>query len=99
MSRPDWTLTVDGHGSCEGHDGESALEVLERSGEPWVTVGCRRGGCGICNVRVLSGAYTTGKMSRARVSEAEEAQGWVLACRLEPLSDCTITTEDTQPTP
>lgn len=99
MSPPDWTLTVEGAGSCVGHGGESALDVLERSGKPWVAVGCRRGGCGICKVRVLTGAYTTGKMSRARVSEEEEARGWALACRLEPLGDCTITTEETHTTP
>lgn len=55
-----------------------------------VRVGCRQGGCGACRVRVISGEYTTDKMSRAHVTEEELAQGYALSCRLYPASDLVI---------
>jgi len=55
-----------------------------------VNIGCRKGGCGACRVRVISGEYTTAKMSRAHVTEAEEAEGYALACRILPASDMEI---------
>jgi len=61
---------------------EPVLSALERSGLASVPVGCRGGGCGVCKVRVVEGRYHTGRMSRAQVSEAEERQGFALACRL-----------------
>lgn len=66
---------------------EKVLTALERGGEKSVRVGCRQGGCGACRVRVLSGTYTTDKMSRAHVSEDEKADGYALSCRLYPKSD------------
>jgi hypothetical protein len=48
-------------------------------------VGCRGGGCGVCRVRVLDGAYTTLRMSRQAHVEADEAAGVVLACRIVPV--------------
>ena len=65
----------------------SAMEQLGRRGIP---VGCRNGGCGVCKVKVTSGDYTTRVMSRAHVSEAEEAAGIVLACRAFPGSDLSL---------
>jgi len=67
-----------------------AMEVLGRKGIP---VGCRGGGCGVCKVRVTTGRYHTRKMSRACVSEAEEAVGIVLACKLFPDSDLELKVE------
>lgn len=61
-----------------------AMTALGRKGIP---VGCRGGGCGICKVRVLSGPYRTGKMSRARITEAEAINGYALACKLYALGD------------
>lgn len=63
-------------------DGEAVLIAMERKGLAVVPVGCRGGGCGICKVRVLEGAYHTGPMSRAKVSAGEEDEGYALACRL-----------------
>lgn len=68
----------------------SAMEQLGRKGIP---VGCRGGGCGVCKVRVTSGEFITKKMSREHISEAEEAEGVVLACRLYPRSDLTLSVE------
>jgi len=68
--------------ATEVRAGEPVLSALEQSGLASVPVGCRGGGCGVCKVRVVEGPYHTGRMSRAQVSEAEERQGFALACRL-----------------
>ncbi|MDN5873923.1 MAG: 2Fe-2S iron-sulfur cluster-binding protein [Sinobacteraceae bacterium] len=71
--------------SCaEDVDVLHAMMALGRKGIP---VGCRGGGCGVCKVRVLSGEYSTGRMSRARVTEEEEKQGFALACKLYAQGD------------
>jgi len=64
-----------------------AMEQLRRKGIP---VGCRNGGCGVCKVRVIEGHYAKRKMSRAVVSEEEEAQGRLLACKTYPRSDMKV---------
>ena len=56
-------------------------------------VGCRRGGCGVCRVRVLAGAYRADRMSRAHVSEEQEAAGVALSCCIYPLSDLSLRLE------
>ena len=71
--------------------GQNVLRAMERLGRRGIPVGCRGGGCGICRVQVLgSGAFRTLKMSRAQVSEADEAAGICLACKLLPEGDLTI---------
>jgi len=71
---------------------EKVLLALESAGQAAINVGCRRGGCGVCRVRVIAGDYSTAKMSRAHVTEEEEAQGYALACRLIPATDLEIET-------
>ena len=66
--------------------GETLLSAAIRSGSQLIRVGCRAGGCGLCKVQVLDGQFNVGKMSRAHISEAEERQGFVLACRTLPVS-------------
>jgi len=70
--------------------GKSLLDSLEAIVCEAVKVGCRRGGCGLCKVHILKGQYQSRKMSRAHISEAEEAEGYVLACRIFPESDLHI---------
>ncbi len=60
---------------------------LARKGIP---VGCRSGGCGVCKVKIISGDYQTKIMSREHVTEPEEEEGVVLACRVFPLSDISL---------
>ena len=70
---------------------QNVLQAMERLGRSGIPVGCRGGGCGICRVRVLGGgSYHTKKMSRAQVSEADEASGICLACKLFPEGDLTL---------
>ena len=89
MQDADYQIEIEGEDggsfTCAGDD--RALLAMEQEGQHLIPVGCRRGGCGICKVQVLSGEYETLVMSRAQVSEEEEAKGFALACRLEPRSD------------
>lgn len=70
--------------------GMSLLRGMECLGEGAIPIGCRGGGCGVCKVQVLAGEYETGKMSRCHVSEQDEAQGIVLACRIVPRGDLRV---------
>src|SRR6218665_2016375 len=64
---------------------ESLLQGMLRLGRKGIPVGCVTGGCGVCKVRVLDGRTTPlGPVSRARVSEADEQQGFTLAYRPAP---------------
>ncbi|MDO9600579.1 MAG: 2Fe-2S iron-sulfur cluster-binding protein [Azoarcus sp.] len=74
--------------SCDAS--QSLLRSMEVLGRRGIPVGCRGGGCGVCKVHVTGGAYHTRKMSRACLSEAEEASGVVLACKLFPDSDLSL---------
>lgn len=81
-------VTIDNSGeqySCRNT--ENLLKGMERLGRKGIPVGCRNGGCGICKVKVSEGQYRFGKMSRAHISEQEERQGIVLACRCQPETD------------
>ncbi len=71
-------------------DTQNVLRGMEALGRKGIPVGCRGGGCGVCKIRVTSGAFKVRKMSRAYVSEAEEAEGIVLACKTFPLSDLSV---------
>ena len=67
---------------------ETLLHGMARIGRKGIPVGCLNGGCGVCKVMIRSGCVTkTGAMSRAHISEQDEAQGVVLACRVAPLGD------------
>lgn len=70
--------------------GETVLNGLVRLGRRGIPVGCRGGGCGICKIRIVRGTYSTRTMSRAHVTEQDEAQGVVLACRVHPGSDLEV---------
>lgn len=101
MTIPRFTITLEGHGAASGYAGERVLVALERAQgfgklkdlPRRLPVGCRRGGCGICRVRVTSGEYRRDPMSRDHVSAEEEATGLVLACCIYPLSDLSLRLE------
>jgi ferredoxin len=66
---------------------ETLLEGMARIGRKCIPVGCVNGGCGVCKVAITKGhVHKCGEMSRAHVSEAEESQGILLACRAMPMS-------------
>jgi ferredoxin len=85
---PAYTVTITDTGeSYRCTDTRSVLEGMEALGKKGIPVGCRGGGCGVCKVHILSGSFSKRVMSREHVSEAEEASGVVLACRVKPTSD------------
>ena len=70
--------------------GEPLLLEMVKGNQRCIPVGCRGGGCGVCRIRVLSGRYGTGRMSRARVTAEEENEGYALACKVLPVTDLSI---------
>jgi ferredoxin len=71
---------------CSGE--ETLLQGMAKLGRKGIPAGCLNGGCGVCRVLIRSGnVRKTGVMSRAHISEQDEAQGLVLACRVAPGSD------------
>lgn len=68
-------------------DTRSLLEGMEALGRKGIPVGCRNGGCGVCKVQITQGSYTARVMSREHVSEQDEREGRVLACRVRPTSE------------
>ncbi|WP_323029543.1 2Fe-2S iron-sulfur cluster binding domain-containing protein [Castellaniella defragrans] len=72
------------------NEDRSVLSSMETQGRRAIPVGCRGGGCGACRVQILSGTFEVRRMSRACVSEHDQAQGIVLACQLYPRSDLNL---------
>jgi len=86
-----YTVTIEDDGSSyRCSDTLTLLEGMESLGKKGIPVGCRGGGCGVCKVHVLSGSYTKRVMSREHVSEEDEAEGRVLACRVRPTSEIAL---------
>ncbi|MDO9145011.1 CDP-6-deoxy-delta-3,4-glucoseen reductase [Rhodoferax sp.] len=52
--------------------------------------GCKDGACGSCKCKKLSGSVRHGTHQSKALSEAEEAQGFVLTCCASPLSDVVL---------
>ncbi|PLY11553.1 MAG: ferredoxin [Arcobacter sp.] len=52
--------------------------------------GCHNGCCGVCKVIIHNGDYEKLKMNRKHISEVEENENTVLACRVFPKSDMEI---------
>lgn len=69
----------------------SLLHGMEQLGRKGIPVGCRGGGCGVCKVHIDAGPFEARKMSRACISAEEEAQGVVLACRVYPRGEMSLT--------
>jgi ferredoxin len=82
------TITIDETGEqYRCHESRTVLEGMEALGRKGIPAGCRGGGCGVCKIKVLKGYFSRRVMSREHVSEKEEAQGVVLACKIRPLEN------------
>lgn len=69
---------------------ETILSGLYQAGYAY-TVGCRRGGCGICKVTAHEGSFSYSRpVADTVISEAERTDGTCLSCRAVPASDITI---------
>lgn len=86
-----WTIAIaGGEGEFGCTAGQSLLTAMIAARQSAIKVGCRSGGCGVCRVRVIEGRYQSQKMTRSRISEADEAAGIVLACRILPQSNLEV---------
>jgi len=66
--------------------GETILEAALRDGIAF-PYECRNGGCGRCKCTVTYGPVDQGPHQQTALSDAERAQGMVLACSATPLAD------------
>jgi ferredoxin len=66
---------------------ETIMAAAERHNILQLKVGCRGGGCGVCKIKIISGSYEMGRMSKAHCNEQQKTEGIVLACRVKPTSD------------
>lgn len=69
---------------------QTVLASMEKLGKKGIPSGCRGGGCGVCKARVITGTYRCKKMSKAHVTDLEEDNGYILACRCHPQSNITL---------
>jgi ferredoxin len=70
--------------------GETVLGGLYAAGYAY-TIGCRRGGCGVCKVDLLEGSVTYDHPVADDVLTPEERQAGVcLTCRAVPDGDITV---------
>ena len=76
-----------GAAGFSGRPGQTILEAANQARIPF-NQSCTEGACGKCRARVLSGQFMTG--GEGLLSEAELADGWVLACQTLPLQDLEI---------
>lgn len=73
---------------------ETVLSGLYKAGYAY-TVGCRRGGCGICKVDCREGEFGYNRPIAASViSDEERTDGTCLSCRAVPDGDLTIEMRD-----
>lgn len=94
-----WMIGISGHdGRFSCRQGTFLLSAMIDARHAQIKVGCRNGGCGICRVKVIEGDYSKQKMSRSRISENDEAEGIVLACRISPQSDMVVEPMPLRPT-
>ncbi|MGC8701926.1 MAG: CDP-6-deoxy-delta-3,4-glucoseen reductase [Thiomonas sp.] len=64
-----------------------AAAIRQSVGLPY---GCQDGACGSCKCKLLQGDIALGPHQLKALSEAERAQGFILACRATALSDVVI---------
>ncbi|WP_396905660.1 2Fe-2S iron-sulfur cluster-binding protein [Mycolicibacterium phlei] len=84
-------VVVEGYDvEVETRPGEAILGALCRQGYTY-RFGCRRGGCGVCKVQLLSGDVEYSKpVAESVLSESDKADGVCLSCRAVPLTDVVI---------
>ncbi len=70
-------------------EGRTMLEAALKAGIPYPH-GCRSGRCGSCKSRLVHGEVDLLDHARFALSDAEKAQGLILACRALPRSDAAV---------
>jgi len=75
--------------AIEVPEGRTILEVALAQGIAYPH-GCRSGRCGSCKSRLIAGEVDLLDHTRFALSDAEKAQGLILACRALPKTDGTV---------
>ncbi|MDY3205412.1 MAG: 2Fe-2S iron-sulfur cluster binding domain-containing protein [Arcobacter sp.] len=55
-----------------------------------VPKGCHNGACGVCKIKVHNGEFCKDKMNRKHISQDEENDNILLACKVFPKGDMEI---------
>ena len=86
---PEVTILPDGLHATPNQD-ETLLRALGRAGLRY-RVGCKRGGCGICKVRLVLGEVRYERPIAASVlTDDERVEGICLSCRAVPMTNIVI---------
>ncbi len=75
--------------------GSTILETALAQGVPYPH-GCRSGNCGACKSRLESGEVELAPYSPYALTDAERAEGLILACRAVPWSDAAVSWLETE---
>ena len=74
----------------QARDGETVLGAAMRSGFLY-RYGCKRGGCGVCKVRLILGEVRYERpIASSVLNDDERAAGVCLSCRAVPLTNIII---------
>lgn len=73
----------------ECRPGDTVADAAYRAGIN-IPLDCRDGACGTCKGFCESGRYDGGSYIDEALSDAEAAEGYVLACQMRPQSDCVV---------
>jgi len=85
-----FTVTIKGHDTPVTVEmGRTILDAGVEQGAPF-PYSCRSGNCGTCKCRLVSGEVEMSPYSEFALTEAEQEQGLILACRAVPWEDCEI---------
>jgi CDP-4-dehydro-6-deoxyglucose reductase len=95
---PPYTLRVAGvDAELAFLEGETVLDALRRAGHTPL-IGCRRGGCAVCKVRVLEGSFSyTRPIADGVLTDDERAGSICLTCRAVPESDLVVAVDYEDP--
>jgi CDP-4-dehydro-6-deoxyglucose reductase len=73
--------------SCNNN--QSILDAARSQGIV-IQYACKGGGCGLCKIKVETGAFERGKSSKAVLPDSERELNYTLACKTFPKSDLEV---------
>jgi ferredoxin len=85
-----WVSVLPGGVRIPARPDETMLRAVMRAGFRY-RIGCKRGGCGFCKVRLILGEVRYERPVAASVlSDEERAVGVCLSCRAVPITDIIV---------
>ena len=82
-------VTINKKDIIEVDTGNTILEAALEKGIDFPH-GCRSGNCGACKSKIISGEIEMSPYSEFALEDVEKDDGYILACRSVPWSDCEI---------